>query len=123
YTTLFRSGHRGVVEEHDVDALRRVLYLEDRIARPVDAQHLIAIELDLLEQRAGQRLNDVALDRQPEPPGVDDRPAVVGHRELADPHAAARAIHLDLGDHGHDGAVALGVGEAAADHHRALSAA
>src|SRR5438093_8038955 len=35
--------HRGVVEEHDVDALRRVLYLEDRIARPVDAQHLIEI--------------------------------------------------------------------------------
>ena len=112
-----------MVEEHDVDALRRVLYLEDRIARPVDAQHLIAIELDLLEQRAGQRLNDVALDRQPEPPGVDDQPAVVGHRELAGPHAAARAIHLDLGDHGHDGAVALGVGEAAADHHGALAAA
>src|SRR5262249_50832539 len=50
-------------------------------------------------------------------------PTVVGHRELPGPDAATRTVHLDFGDDGHDGAVALGVGEAAADHHGALAAA
>src|SRR5436309_9818406 len=56
YTTLFRSVDQL---DHDLGHVREG---EDRIACPVEARHHRAVELQLLDQRAAQRLDDVALD-------------------------------------------------------------
>src|SRR5262249_53490163 len=57
---------------------------------------------------------DVALDGVVEPIGVDDLAAIVGNSELARPDLSARAVDIDLSHDGAAGAVALGVGDAAA---------
>src|SRR5262249_61040718 len=73
-----------------------------------------SVELDLLPQRAAHALHDVALDGVPEPVGIDDLAAVMRDGELARPDLSARAVDIDLGDNGAAGAVALGIGDAAA---------
>ena len=61
---LAGAGRRDLrlVDQHDVDRLRRVGDVEDRIGHPVDAGHAVAVELHLFEQRAADALHDVALD-------------------------------------------------------------
>src|SRR5712692_5942437 len=98
-----------MVDQHDVDRLRGLGDVEDRIRHPVDAGHVLAIELDLLPQGAAHALHDVALDRMLEASRVDDLPAVMSDGELARPDLAAGAIDIDLS---HDGAprpIALGI--------------
>src|SRR4029077_8140262 len=82
-------------------------------AHPIDAGHVLGVELDLLPQRAAHALHDVALDGVPDPDRVDDLPAVVGDGEFARPDLAARTIDVDFGDHSAARAVALRIGDAA----------
>src|SRR6185295_1944505 len=60
---LARAGGRELrmVDEHDVDRLGRVLDVEHRIARPIDARHLVPVEAHFLEERARQPVHHVAL--------------------------------------------------------------
>src|SRR4029077_3447329 len=83
-------------------------------AHPIDAGHVLGVELDLLPQRAADALHDVALDGVPDPDRVDDLPAVMGDGEFARPDLAARAVDIDLGNDGAARAVALRIGDAAA---------
>ena len=82
------GGDLRMVDQHDVDRLRRLGDVEDRIGQPVDAGHVLAVELDLLPQRAADALHDVALDAFRQPVRVDDLAAVVRDRELARPDLA-----------------------------------
>src|SRR5207253_406400 len=70
-----RRRDLGPVDQHDVDRLRRLGDVEDRVSHPVDAGDVLAVELDLFPQRAAGALHDVALDRVLEPFGVDDQAA------------------------------------------------
>src|SRR2546430_808296 len=88
--------------------LRRIAHLEDRIARPVDARHRVAIEAHFLEQRARESLHHVALDSRAQDLRADHQAAVVRHPEVSRPDAAARAIDLDLHHYRYRSAVALG---------------
>src|SRR5262252_2395409 len=106
----------GPVDDHDVDRLRRLGDVEDRVGHPVDGGHVLAVELDLLPQRATDALDDVALDRMREAVGIDDLTAVVCNGELARPDLAGRAVDVDLGDDRDARAVALRIGDAAAAH-------
>ena len=63
---------------------------------PVDAGHVLVVELDLFPQRAGNALHDVALDALLQPIRVDDLAAVVRDRELLGEDLAGRAVDLDL---------------------------
>src|SRR6185436_4642923 len=103
-----------MVDQHEVDLLRRFGDVEDRIGLPVDASDVVAVELDLLPQRAGDALHDVALDALLQPFRVDDLAAVVADREPLGEDLAAGAVDLDFGDYRDAGAVALRVGDAAA---------
>src|SRR5262245_38956865 len=80
---------------HDVGHLRE---REDRIARPVEAGDLRAVELQLLYQRPAHGLDHIALDLALQAVGVDDLAAVVGDVELGDGDTASRAVDFDLGD-------------------------
>src|SRR4029453_4837966 len=115
---LAGTGRRGVgtVDRDHVDRLRRLRDVEDGIGHPVDAGHGLGVELDLLPQRAAHALHDVALDGVAQAVRVDDLAAVVGHRELARPDLAGRAVDIDLGHDGAARAVALRIGDAAAAH-------
>src|SRR5262245_22838110 len=103
-----------MVDQHHLDRFRRLGAVEDWIGHPVDARYVRSVELDLLPGRAAHALDDVALDGVPEPIGIDDLAAVMRNGELARPDLSARAVDIDLGDHGAAGAVALGIGDAAA---------
>src|SRR6266566_6433680 len=103
-----------MIDQHDIDRLRRLSNVEDRIGHPVDAGHVLRIELDLFPQSAAQTLHDVALDRVLEPIGIDDLAAVVSDRELAAPDLARAAVDVYLGHNRDAGATALRVGDAAA---------
>src|SRR5262249_16689050 len=106
----------GMVDRHHLDRFRSLGDVEDRIGHPVDAGHVLSVELDFLPERAAHALHDVALDGVLEPIGVDDLPAVMGNGELACPDLSARAVDIDLGHDRAAGAVALGIGDAAAGH-------
>src|SRR5436305_5684948 len=103
-----------MVDQHHLDRFRRLGDVEDRVGHPVDAGYTIEVELDLLPQRAAHTLHDVALDGVLEPVGIDDLAAIVGDCELTRPDLSARAVDINLGDDGAAGAVALGIGNAAA---------
>src|SRR5262249_58499320 len=82
----------GMVDQHHLDRLRRLGDVEDRIGHPVDAGHVLSVELDLLPSRTAHALDDVALDGVPGPFGVDDLAAVMSDGELARPEFSARAL-------------------------------
>src|SRR5262249_174478 len=109
-----RGRQLGMVDQHHLDRLGRLGDVEDRVGHPVDAGHVLSVELYLLPRRAAPALRDVAVDGVLEPGGIDDLAAVVGDGELARPDLSARAVDIDLGDDGAAGAVALRIGDAAA---------
>ena len=51
-----------MIDQREIDRLRRLGDVEDRIGHPVDAGDGLAVERDLLPQRAADALDDVALD-------------------------------------------------------------
>src|SRR5207302_3825919 len=99
--------------QHHLDRRRSVLYLQDRVARPVDAVDRIAIELDLLVNCARDALHDIALYRVAQALRIDDQAAIVRDHHAARPDPPRIALDLDLGHGGHRSAVALGEGDAA----------
>ena len=105
-----------VVDEHDVDRLGRVLDVEDRVARPIDARHPVALEAHFLEQHARQAVHDVAFDGVAQAFRVDDQAAVVRDGEFLRPDAAGLALDFHLGNHRHQRAAPLRIGNAAAGH-------
>ena len=50
---------------------------ENGIARPIRARHALAIELDLLEERTAQGLQDISFDLRPHAVGIDHQPAIM----------------------------------------------
>src|SRR5262249_60888408 len=70
--------------------LRYLRKLEDWIARPIDARHPRAIELQLLEQCAAGGLHDVPFDLVSEAVGIDDLAAVVSDIEFLGGHLPRR---------------------------------
>ena len=46
---------------------------QDRVRHPIDARHRRAVELEILNERAANSLNDIALDLILEPVRIDDR--------------------------------------------------
>src|SRR5207302_10247861 len=88
-------------------------HTEDRVARAVDAADRIAIELDLLANRARDALHDVAFDRVAQTLRIDDQAAIVRDHHATRPDPPRIALDLDLGHGGHRSAVALGEGDAA----------
>ena len=103
-----------MIDQHDVDLLRRLIEFEDRISPPIDAGDVLVVEFDLLPQRAAGRLDDIVLDRVMQPIRIDDLAAIVRDRELARPNSPGRAVDVDFGDDGDAGRAALRVGDAAA---------
>src|SRR5579885_555154 len=87
----------GPVDELD-DDLRRLREFEDRIARPVEARHHRAVELQLLDQRAAHGLHHAALDLILQPVRIADLAAVVHDIEPGHADDAAGPVDLDLGD-------------------------
>src|SRR4051794_39954829 len=51
-----------MVDQHDLDRLRRFGHVEDRIALPIRAGDALGVELHLFPQGAARALHDVALD-------------------------------------------------------------
>src|SRR5260370_22894744 len=102
-----------MVDQHDVDRLRRLGDVENRVGHPVDAGHVLAVEPDFLPKRAAYALHDIGLDRMLEAIRIYDLAAVMGDRELPPPDLAARAIDIDLGDDRDSRPVALHIGDAA----------
>src|SRR5262249_30122885 len=104
----------GMVDQHHLNRLRRLGDVEDRVGHPVDAGHVLSVELDLLPQRAADALNNVAFDRMRQTIGIDDLATVVGDRELARPDFPGLPVDFDLRYHSDARAVALRIGDAAA---------
>src|SRR5439155_27008079 len=71
--------------------------LQAGIALPVDARHGGPVPLQVLDQRAAHRLDDVAVDLVAQPVGVDDLAAVVRHEEALDADLAGAPVYLDIG--------------------------
>src|SRR5262249_14172334 len=71
---------------------------DDRIACPIEARHLRAIEGNLLLQRPAEGLHHIALELILDTVGVDDLAAVLHHEETLDPDIAGLAINLDVSD-------------------------
>src|SRR5262245_21921937 len=84
-----------MVDQHHLNRFRRLGDVEDRVGHPVDAGHVLSVELDLLPQRAADALNDVAFDRMRQTIGIYDLATVVGDRELARPDFAG--LPVDFG--------------------------
>ena len=101
--SLASAGGRQfrAVDQHDVDGLRSIGDVEDRIGEPIGAGHLRAVEGDLLGEGAAGVLDDIAFNAASEPVGVNDQPAIVGDGEFASPDLAGAAVDLDLGDDRH----------------------
>src|SRR6185437_10013646 len=112
---LAGAGRRDLrmVDQREVDLLRCFGDVEDRIGLPVDAGDVLAVELDLFPQRAGNALYDVALDALLQAVRIDDLAAVVRDGEPLRPDLAGRAVDVHLRDHGDPRAVALRIGDAA----------
>ena len=109
-----------MVEQHDVDLLRHLGDVEDRIRLPVDARHLLSVEAHLFQDTAARCLDDVAFDDVVQQAGIDDAAAVMRDGIAFRPHFAAAAIDLDLGCDRDDRGAAPRVSDAAAA--RGLSA-
>ena len=58
-----------MIDKLNID-VRRLRESENRISHPIDACHLGAVELKILDQGAAYRLNDVAFDLVLNPSGL-----------------------------------------------------
>ena len=86
------AKRRFLLPQHEVDLdVGNVREGENRIARPVDTRHARAIEDDLFEQRARQRLQNAAFDLLRQCVGIDDEAAVVRTADANDADRTARA--------------------------------
>src|SRR5258708_18786669 len=103
-----------MVDQHALDARRRLGDVEDRVADPIDRSHALVVELDLLPQGAADALHDVALDALGEAVRIDDLAGVVADHEAAGGELAGRAIDLHPGDYGHTGNPSLRINHGAA---------
>src|SRR6185312_17530501 len=77
---------------------------QDRVARPIQACHAGAIELQLFDQGAADRLYDTALDLIANTIRVDDLTAIMDNRGALDAGFAALAINLDIDNDANIGA-------------------
>src|SRR5262245_3469553 len=90
-----------MIDQLDLDRLRRLGECENRIGAPIDARHTRAVKRHLFLQRSTDRLNDVALDLIAEAVGIDDQPTVMRDVHPRDAHALGREVDLDVDDSSH----------------------
>src|SRR4029077_15548313 len=111
-----RRWNLRMIDQHEVNLLRRLGDVEDGIADPVDAGDFLVVELDLFPQRAGNSLQDVTLDALLKTVRIDDLAAVVRDSETLGEDLAGGAIDVHLRDHRDPRSVALRIGDAAPAH-------
>ncbi len=69
-----------------------------RMSDPIHARDLLRVELDLLMQRAAQRMQHRALHRVAQRLRIDHQSAVERADQPLHPDPPGAAVHLDLGD-------------------------
>src|SRR6185437_552033 len=106
----------AMIEEDDIDLLRRLGDVEDRIALPVDARHLLLIEAHFFPETAARRLDDIAFYRIMQERRVDDAAAVMRDGEALRARLAATAIDLNFGRNRNDSPAAPHISDALAAH-------
>src|SRR5215472_5548872 len=81
--SLFTVRRLRVADKVGLD-LGNIRKGQDWIARPVEARDHGAVELQFLDQRAADGLQDVAVDLVAQSVGIDDLAAVMGHGDARD---------------------------------------
>ena len=101
-----------MVDQRDVDRFGRVLHIEDRIALPVNAGDIAAVEFNFLVDRAAGGLHDLRFECLPQQIGRDHLTAVVCDEVALDPDAVSFSVDLDFGHHRHARCAAHRIGKA-----------
>ena len=70
-----------------------MFHVQDRIARPVEARHHVAIPRQFLDRRAAGSVDELALDHMAQRFGIDDQPDVMCAHKARGLHHTGCAVH------------------------------
>ena len=101
-----RVWQLGAVDEHSFD-FRNFAESNYGITSPVEILLAGSIELNFFHQCAAHALNDVSINLELEPVGIDDQAAVMRHDNALHRNSPRRFVDFDFSNDCHNGSLAL----------------